>query len=366
MPDQASTISSEVDLLYTFLVGMTLFFVGLIFLMVAIFAIRYRRRSSDEIPRPNFGSLRLEIVWSVIPLLISIGIFIWSASVFFDIQRVPANAMQVYGVGKQWMWKFQHPEGNREINELHVPAGRPVKITLTSEDVIHSFFVPAFRIKQDALPGRYTTTWFQATKPGTYHLFCAEYCGTQHSGMRGSVVVMEPAQYEAWLSGDASGGSMAARGEKLFNQLGCVTCHLPDGSGRCPSLVNVYGKSVKLITGEELVANDEYIRESVLHPNAKIVDAYQPIMPTYQGQVSEEGVLQLIAYIKSISSQVTEGTAAPGTTTPGTALPGATTPGAGTGTGTGTGPTPPGGAGSTNQSTPGGASAPNGINRSGQ
>ncbi len=347
MPDQASTISSQVDLLYIFLVGLTLFFVGLIFLMVAIFAIRYRRRSSDEIPRPNLGSLRLEVAWSVIPLIIAVGIFIWSASIFFEIQRVPANAMQVYGVGKQWMWKFQHPEGNREINELHVPAGRPVKITLTSEDVIHSFYVPAFRIKQDALPGRYTTTWFQATKPGTYHLFCAEYCGTQHSGMRGSVVVMEPAQYEAWLSGDASGGSMAARGEKLFNQLGCVTCHLPDGAGRCPSLVNVYGKSVKLITGEEVVANDEYIRESVLRPNAKIVDAYQPIMPTYQGQVSEEGVLQLIAYVKSISSQATEGSAAPGATG-------------------GTGQTQPGGAGTTNQPTPGGAGGPSGINRSGQ
>ena len=167
------------------------------------------------------------------------------------------------------MWKFQHPEGNREINELHVPAGRPVKVTLTSEDVIHSFYVPAFRIKQDALPGRYTTTWFQATKPGTYHLFCAEYCGTQHSGMGGWVVVMEPAQYEAWLAGDASGGSMAGRGEKLFNQLGCVTCHLADGSGRCPSLVNVYGRPVKLISGEDMVANDEYVRESILRPNAK-------------------------------------------------------------------------------------------------
>ncbi len=269
MPDQASTVASDVDLLYAALIGMTAFFVGLIFLMVAIFAIRYRRRSSDEIPRPNLGSLRLELIWTVLPLLIAIGIFIWSASIFFKIQRVPADAMQVYGVGKQWMWKFQHPEGNREINELHVPTGRPVKVTLTSEDVIHSFYVPAFRIKQDALPGRYTTTWFQATKPGTYHLFCAEYCGTQHSGMGGWVVVMEPAQYEAWLAGDASGGSMAGRGEKLFNQLGCVTCHLADGSGRCPSLVNVYGRPVKLISGEDMVANDEYVRESILRPNAK-------------------------------------------------------------------------------------------------
>ncbi len=331
-PPEASTLAGEVDLLFYFLIAVALFFIVLIFLMVTIFAIRYRRRSPDEIPKPIHGSLRLELAWTVIPLMIAMVIFGWSANLYFKMARVPANAMDIYVVGKQWMWKFQHPEGNREINELHVPTGRPIRLTMTSEDVIHSLYVPAFRMKQDVLPGRYQTTWFQATKPGTYHLFCAEYCGTQHSGMGGHVVVMEPRDYEAWLAGDTSGGSMASRGEKLFNELGCVTCHVPDGSGRCPSLVNVFGRPVQLITGEQVVADEAYVRESILRPNAKIVSAYQPIMPTYQGQVSEEGILQLIAYVKSLAPAAQPGqtqTPAPG---------GAVTAGT-TGTGTGTAPT---------------------------
>lgn len=334
-PPEASTLSGEVDLLFFFLIAVALFFIVLIFLMVTIFAIRYRRRSPDEIPKPILGSLRLELIWTVIPLVIAMVIFGWSANLYFKMARVPPNAMDIYVVGKQWMWKFQHPEGNREINELHVPTGRPIRLTMTSEDVIHSMYVPAFRMKQDVLPGRYQTTWFQATKPGTYHLFCAEYCGTQHSGMIGSVVVMEPRDYEAWLAGDTSGGSMAARGEKLFNELGCVTCHVPDGSGRCPTLVNVFGKPVQLITGEQVVADEAYVRESILRPNAKIVAAFQPIMPTYQGQVSEEGILQLIAYVKSLSPATQTGTQTQ-TTTPGGAASSGTT-----GTGTGTAPAPP-------------------------
>ncbi len=319
-PTQASTIAGEVDLLFFFLIAVASFFTGLIFLMVTVFAIRYRRRASDEIPKPNLGSLRLELIWTAIPLLIAMTIFGWSASLYFKMARVPDDAMDIYVVGRQWMWKFQHPEGNREINDLHVPVGRPVRLIMTSEDVIHSFYVPAFRMKMDVLPGRYHTTWFEATKPGRYHLFCAEYCGTQHSGMVGSVIAMEPRDYEAWLAGDTSGGSMAARGGKLFNQLGCVTCHVPDGSGRCPTLVGLFGNPVQLITGEQVVADEAYIRESILQPNAKIVSAYQPIMPTYQGQVSEEGILQLIAYVKSLApaSGETPGTVGPAQATPGT------------------------------------------------
>jgi cytochrome c oxidase subunit 2 len=301
LPPQASTIASEVDHLYYFLLAVSAFFVAIIFLGVAFFAIHYRQRSADEVPVQIAGSWKLEAVWAGIPLLISMVMFGWATSVFFDIQDAPANSMPIYAVGKQWMWKFQHPEGNREIDELHVPAGQNVRITLTSEDVIHSLFIPAFRVKQDAVPGRYTSLWFKATKPGIYHLFCAEYCGTNHSLMRGSVIVMEPQEYEAWLAGDVSGGSMAARGERLFNSLGCVTCHVPDGSGRCPTLVGLYGRPVQLVTGELVTADDAYIRESILRPNAKIVAAFQPIMPTYQGQVSEERVLQLIAYIKSLA-----------------------------------------------------------------
>jgi cytochrome c oxidase subunit II len=301
IPEQASSIAGDVDLLYLYLIAISGFFTVLIFGLIFVFALKYRRRSEEEVPRPNYGSLRLEILWSVIPLLIAITFFVWGARVFFTISRAPDDAMDIYVVARQWMWKFQHPEGNREINELHVPLGRPVKLTMTSEDVIHSFYVPAFRIKQDVLPGRYTTVWFEATEPGRYHLFCAEYCGAQHAGMRGSVVVLEPGAYEAWLTGGAAEGSMAERGERLFNQLGCVTCHLHDGSGRCPSLVGLYNEPVVLATGETVIAEEGYLRESILQPNAKIVMGYQPIMPTYQGQVSEEGLLQLIAFIRSLA-----------------------------------------------------------------
>jgi cytochrome c oxidase subunit II len=301
IPEQASSIASDVDLLYLYLIAISGFFIVLIFGLIFIFALKYRRRSEEEVPRPNYGSLRLEILWSVIPLLIAITFFVWGARVFFTISRPPDDAMDIYVVARQWMWKFQHPEGNREINELHVPLGRPVRLTMTSEDVIHSFYVPAFRVKQDVLPGRYTTVWFEATQPGRYHLFCAEYCGAQHAGMRGSVVVLEPGAYEAWLTGGAMEGTMAERGERLFNQLGCVTCHVHDGSGRGPSLVGLFNQPVVLTTGETVIADETYLRESILQPNARTVMGYPPIMPTYQGQVSEEGLLQLIAYIRSLA-----------------------------------------------------------------
>jgi cytochrome c oxidase subunit 2 len=200
------------------------------------------------------------------------------------------------------MWKLEHPGGQQEINELHIPVGRAVKVTMASEDVIHSFYVPAFRLKQDVVPGRYRTFWFEPTKPGTYHLFCAEYCGTKHSQMIGSVVVMEPAAFETWLSGGPTTGSLAAAGEKLFTQLACVTCHVKDNTGRGPVLDGLLGKQVHLQTGEVLIADENYIRESIVNPGAHIVAGYQPVMPTFQGQISEEGLLQLIAYIKSLSA----------------------------------------------------------------
>jgi cytochrome c oxidase subunit 2 len=237
----------------------------------------------------------------VIPMGLSLVMFAWGASIFFTESRPPADSMQIYVVGKQWMWKVQHMEGQREINELHVPVNRNIKLTLTSEDVIHDFFVPAFRTKTDVVPGRYTTEWFRPTKVGSYHLFCAEYCGTKHSGMIGTVYVMEPAQYDAWLTNGGAEGSMAQRGEALFQQLGCVNCHLTDGHGRCPNLVGLYGTTVELSKGPKTVkATEAYIRESILYPDAKVVAGYTPIMPTFQGLVTEDGVLQLIEYIKSI------------------------------------------------------------------
>jgi cytochrome c oxidase subunit 2 len=227
--------------------------------------------------------------------------FTWGASIYFNESRPPDNALDIYVVGKQWMWKLEHLGGQREINELHIPVGRAVRLTMTSEDAIHSFFVPAFRTKQDAVPGRYTTTWFTPTKAGKYHLFCAEYCGTNHSRMGGWVYVMAPRDYEAWLSGGTSGGSLAENGQKLFDELACGNCHKPDGSGRCPSLTGLFGKTVQLAGGGTVQADEGYIRESILQPQAKIVAGYGPIMPTFQGLVTEEGVTQLIEYIKSLA-----------------------------------------------------------------
>jgi cytochrome c oxidase subunit 2 len=281
------------------------FFSLLIAGLIVAYAIKFRRRSPDAIGAVIHGGLMLEITWSVIPLMITMVLFVWGASVFFAMSRPPEETLNVYVVGKQWMWKFQHLDGQREINELHVPVGRPVKLIMTSEDVIHDVFVPAFRVKADVLPGRYTNIWFEPTKPGTYHLFCAEYCGTRHSGMTGQVVVMEPNDYQNWLSGGTGEGSLAAAGQKLFNDLACNTCHRPDAQGRGPVLQNLFGKTVELASGERVVADEAYIRESILNPHAKITAGFQPIMPTFQGLVTEEQLLELIEYVKTLKQDTT-------------------------------------------------------------
>jgi cytochrome c oxidase subunit 2 len=299
-PEAASTMATRVDALYFFLIGLTAFFSLLIAGLIVTYAIRYRRRTPDGIGARIHGGLVLEITWTVIPLLITMVIFVWGASVFFAMSRPPDETLNVYVVGKQWMWKFQHLDGQREINELHVPVGRAVKLIMTSEDVIHDVFVPAFRVKADVIPGRYTNIWFEPTKPGTYHLFCAEYCGTRHSGMIGRVVVMEPNEYQTWLSGGVQEGSLASAGEKLFADLACNTCHRADAQGRGPVLQNLFGRTVALQSGETVVADEAYIRESILTPATKVVAGFQPIMPAFQGLVSEEGLLELIEYVKSL------------------------------------------------------------------
>jgi cytochrome c oxidase subunit 2 len=306
-PEQGSTLAVEVDHLTYFLLVVAVFFTLLIFLAIAYFAVRYRRRSEQELPRTVHTGLALEIVWTVIPFGLTMIMFTWGASLFFAGSRPPDDALTVYVVGKQWMWKVQHMEGQREINELHIPVGRPVKLIQTSEDVVHSFYIPAFRTKLDVVPGRYSTQWFKATTPGKYHLFCAEYCGTKHSGMIGWVYAMEPQDYQTWLSGGAAMGSLAENGQKLFQDLACANCHKDDGSGRCPTLVGLFGKSVQLSGGGAVKADEAYIRESILNPTAKVVAGYQPIMPTFQGLVTEEGVLQLIEYVKSIGPKPANG-----------------------------------------------------------
>jgi len=299
-PEQASSMASQVDGLYFFLVAVSVFFTLLIFALVFVFAVKYRKSAHARAVQIE-GSLPLELTWTLIPLGITMIFFAWGALIYFQQARPPRGSMEVYAVAKQWMWKFEHETGQREINSLHVPLGRDVKMIMSSQDVIHSFYVPAFRIKQDVLPGRYTTTWFRATKVGTYHLFCAEYCGTEHSGMIGEVVVMEPTAYQAWLANGGATATMSASGKELFSQLGCATCHRFDTQGRGPNLAGVFGKPVQLNDGRTVTADENYIRESILNPQAKIVAGFQGIMPTFQGQVTEESLGALVSYVKSLS-----------------------------------------------------------------
>jgi len=298
-PEQASSVSPLVDGLYLGLVAITGVVSLLIWVVIFYFAIKYRRRPDNELAQEQEPPAALEMTWIIIPTIIFIVIFVAGAWVFFRINRVPSNALEVYATGRQWMWKFQHPTGQREINTLHVPVGRPVKITMASEDVIHSLWFPSFRVKADVLPNRFRVMWFEATKTGTFHIFCAEYCGTKHSGMVGSVVVMEATEYQRWLAG-GSEGSLASQGEKLFAKYACNTCHMDTATGRGPVLAGLYGKSRPLTTGQDILVDDNYIRESILNPTAKVAAGFQPIMPTFQGQVSEDDMIRLLSYVKSI------------------------------------------------------------------
>jgi cytochrome c oxidase subunit II len=300
IPEQASTMAPKVDQLYWFIIGVTAFFGILTSVVVVYFAVKYRTDDPLAVGSPITGSIPLELAWSVIPFLISVVIFAWASQVFFDLYRPPDQTLEIYATGKRWMWKFQHLDGKAEINELHVPVGRAVKLITTSEDVIHDLFVPAFRMKADVIPGRYVSIWFQPTKPGRYHLFCAEYCGTRHSGMIGDVIVMEPSEYQTWLSGGAPEGSLASTGAKLFADLACNTCHRPDAQGRGPVLEGLFGKTVQLQGGGTVAVDEAYVRESILTPSAKITAGFQPIMPTFQGLVTEEQLLALIEYVKSL------------------------------------------------------------------
>ena len=299
-PQQASEQAATIDALYFFLLAVTAFFALLIAILIAVFAVKFRRKYDGEVGEAIHGSLALELLWTFIPLGITMVMFVWGAQVFFHMTRAPKGAMEIFVVGKQWMWKAQHMDGASEINELHVPVGRPVKLIMGSEDVIHSFFIPDFRVKADVVPGRYNSMWFTASKPGKYHIFCTQYCGTKHSAMIGTVTALEPAAFQAWLSGGAGGGTMAEKGAKLFTDLSCNTCHMDTAQGHGPVLKGIYGKQALLTTGQTVAVDDAYLRESILNPHAKIVAGFQPLMPTFQGLVTEEQLLQLIAYVKSL------------------------------------------------------------------
>jgi cytochrome c oxidase subunit II len=303
-PVQASAFAERLDRLYWFLIGVSGFFSGLIILLLIVFAVKYRRRPGHAAEKTR-RSLGLELLWTVIPLMLVMVVFVWGADLFLDESTPPQGAEEIYVVGKQWMWKAQHSNGRREINELHIPVGRAVKVTLAAQDVIHSFYIPAFRVKQDAVPGQSRTMWFVPTKPGEYHLFCAEYCGTDHSRMIGRVVVMEDTAYQAWLGGE-TGDTPVQAGERLFTQFDCASCHASGRRQRCPNLTDLYGTNIRLVNGRTVLFDEAYIREKLMFPNAKVPEGYQAnIMPTFRGQLTEEQILALIAYLKSLSPNPT-------------------------------------------------------------
>jgi cytochrome c oxidase subunit 2 len=301
LPPEASKIAPQMDALYFFILLVSLIGLTIVVLLITSFSILYSKKRHPVAVQVE-GSTLLEATWTIIPLGLFLVMFVWGALIYFRVFTPPANAMNIYVVGKQWMWKAEHPGGQHEINALHVPTGRAVQLTLISEDVFHSFSIPAFRVKREAIPGRYTTVWFEATVPGTYHLFCTQYCGTNHSQMGGDVVVMTPEDYRKWLASSISGASLAQNGERLFASLSCAACHNSKPDARGPSLANVYGAKLPLATGGTVIADDAYLREAILNPSQHVTQGFAPIMPTYQGQISEDGVIALVEYIKNLDS----------------------------------------------------------------
>jgi len=300
---QASTAAGQTDALLLALTIVSVLVVGGITLTIIVFAVRWHEGSNVARSAGSPKRNRLvEFAWIGIPLLGFLGIFVWSAILYHQLRTPPADALTIDVVAKQWMWKMQHPGGQREINELHVPVNRPIELAMTSQDVIHSFFVPAFRMKQDVLPGRYTSLWFTPTKTGRYQLFCAEFCGTSHSQMRGTIIVMTPTEYSDWLAANPSQGSLAAQGEALFREYGCSGCHGASSTVHAPQLEGLFGRPVNLSNGTQVTADARYIRDSILLPARQVVAGYTPIMPSFKGQLSEEDILKLVAYIRSLAA----------------------------------------------------------------
>jgi cytochrome c oxidase subunit 2 len=300
-PREASTIAPYADALYFFLLLITIVGLTLVGALVFGFSIRYRKDRSPVATQVE-GSTLLEATWTIIPLALFLICFVWGALLYFRIYNPPTNAMNIYVVGKQWMWKAEHPGGQHEINNLHIPEGVPIQLTMISQDVFHSFSIPDFRVKREVIPGRYSTVWFQATTPGTYHIFCTQYCGTKHSGMIGEVTVLTPDEYKKWTESSTSGMSLAQNGERLFASMGCNACHTGNAAARGPNLAGVYGSKLRLASGSEVLVNEAYLRDAILNPAQHVTAGYAPIMPTYQGQISEEGLIDLVEYLKSLKT----------------------------------------------------------------
>ena len=300
-PREASTIAPYTDALYFFLLLITLVGMALVGMLLLVFSVRYRKERNPVATHIE-GSTLLEATWTIIPLALFLIVFVWGALLYFRIYTPPVNSMNVYIVGKQWMWKAEHPGGQHEINALHVPIGQPVQLTMISQDVFHSFSIPDYRVKREVIPGRYSTVWFQATEPGVYHLFCTQYCGTLHAGMIGQITALKPDDYEKWTRESTSGMSLAQNGERLFASLGCISCHSGNAAARGPNLAGVYGSKIQQADGTQVIVNDAYLRDTILNPSQHVVAGYAPIMPTYQGQVSEDGLIDLVEYIKNLQT----------------------------------------------------------------
>jgi cytochrome c oxidase subunit 2 len=300
-PREASTIAPYADALYFFLLLITIVGLTLVGALVFGFSVRYRKERNPVATQVE-GSTLLEATWTIIPLALFLIVFVWGALLYFRIYSPPTNATNIYVVGKQWMWKAEHPGGQHEINALHVPTGQPIQLTMISQDVFHSFSIPDFRVKREVIPGRYSTVWFEATTPGTYHIFCTQYCGTKHSGMIGEVTVLTPEDYKKWTEGSTSGMSLAQNGERLFASMGCNACHSGNAAARGPSLAGVYGSKLRLSNGSEVLVNEAFLRDAILNPSQHAMAGYAPIMPTYQGQISEEGLIDLVEYLKALKT----------------------------------------------------------------
>ncbi|MBV6490468.1 MAG: cytochrome c oxidase subunit II [Fimbriimonadaceae bacterium] len=306
-PEQASEFAKQYDLLFWATTALTVFFTTVVLIMVLGFAIRYRKGAKVNRKNAPTSHMLLEATWTVIPLVLGVMMFFWAAKLFVDARVPPKDAMDIYVIGKQWMWHIQHPNGVRENNTLHVPVGKPVRLIMISQDVLHSFFIPQFRTKQDVIPGRYTLQWFTATKPGKYNLFCAEYCGTQHSEMGGYVYVMEPSEYEAWLANEgtkiaAANRTPVANGKRLWDQFRCGSCHGPQDSLEAPSLFNWTGTAHPIADGSTANGDLTYFRESLLDPYRRLTRGYGKTMPDYGQQLSEDQVLELFAYVQTLGA----------------------------------------------------------------
>jgi cytochrome c oxidase subunit 2 len=302
-PPTASGYASQINVLFGALLIVGALTAGLVFFLMLFFANKYRHGSNADRSGTTKKTWRFEVSWTVATLLIFVGLAVWGADIYLHLYNPPANAVQIFVVGKQWMWKAQHPGGQREINALHVPVGQPIRLVLASQDVIHSFFIPALRIKQDVVPGRYETMWFRADKVGRYHLFCAEYCGTDHAHMGGWITVMEPRDFGRWLQAQGGQETLAAQGKDLFRRYGCSGCHEAGGTVRAPRLEGVFGSPVPLSDGSVVIADERYVRDSILDPKAQVAAGYAPVMPTFAGQVGEDDLAKLVAYVESIGPE---------------------------------------------------------------